>query len=500
LPKRKDLSQQERDRLDKALKVLANATSYGIYAEMNARQSDKKVKVICHGIDRESFYCSVAHPDDPGRYCFPPLASLITGGARLMLALLEHSVTELGGTYAMEDTDSMAIVATKKGGHIRCPGGTLKTSDGHPAIRALSWKQVESIAKLFESLNPYDREFIPGSILKIEDANFDLKTKEQRQIYCFAISAKRYALFLSDKYGKPQLLQQGINSKSNGWKEHGLGHLLNPTDPESDDREWTAEIWRNIINRSLNLPAAPLTFANLPAVGRVTVSSPTIMKALKNFNAGKAYRDQIKPFNFLLTAHVMPLGHPTGTNPNRFHLIAPYESDSRKWLANKWIDQYSGDSYRITTEGHSGSRKTARVKTFGDVLEEYEFHPESKCADADGNVCGKQTVGLLQRRHIEVDRVIYIGKESNRLEDAEAGMIHDEGEVYTEYVDPRRDEWETKIRPALKKIPTPRLVEITGFSRRTLLDWRAGRSRPHARNLQRLKAILKSERSLRHRR
>jgi hypothetical protein len=128
----------------------------------------------------------------------------------------------------------------------------------------------------------------------------------------------------------------------------------------------------------------------------------------------------------------MPLGHPTGTNPNRFHLIAPYESDSRKWVANKWIDQYSGGSYRITTEGHSGSRRAARVKTFGDVLEEYEFHPESKCADTDGNACGKQTIGLLQRRHIAVDRVIYIGKESNRLEDAEAGMIHDDGEVYTD--------------------------------------------------------------------
>ena len=58
--------------------------------------------------------------DVPGEYCFPPLASLITGAARLMLALLEHSVRKLGGTYAMEDTDSMAIVATEHGGPIPC--------------------------------------------------------------------------------------------------------------------------------------------------------------------------------------------------------------------------------------------------------------------------------------------------------------------------------------------------------------------------------------------
>jgi hypothetical protein len=35
-----------------------------------------------------------------------------------MLALLEHSVCKLDGTYAMEGTDSMAIVATEHGGGI----------------------------------------------------------------------------------------------------------------------------------------------------------------------------------------------------------------------------------------------------------------------------------------------------------------------------------------------------------------------------------------------
>src|SRR5262249_51106132 len=111
LPSRKDHTESEKKRLDKALKVLSNATGYGIYAEMNRRESDDEVTVDCFGVDEQSFSCRVAHPDIPGEYCFPPLAALITGGARLMLALLETCVTELGGTYAMEDTDSMAIVA-----------------------------------------------------------------------------------------------------------------------------------------------------------------------------------------------------------------------------------------------------------------------------------------------------------------------------------------------------------------------------------------------------
>lgn len=118
---------------------------------------------MCHGIDAEPFRCRVAHPDVPGEYCFPPLASLITGAARLMLALLEHSVDKLGGTYAMEDTDSMAIVATEHGGTIPCAGGK------RGVIKALSWKQIEDLSRQFDTLNPYDRDAVQTSILKLED-------------------------------------------------------------------------------------------------------------------------------------------------------------------------------------------------------------------------------------------------------------------------------------------------------------------------------------------
>jgi hypothetical protein len=209
-----------------------------------------------------------------------------------------------------------------------------------------------------------------------------------------------------------------------------------------------------------------------------------------NLNERKQYSDQIKPFNFLLTCQVKPLGHPPGADAERFHLIAPYEQDSKQWLKKDWIDQYTGKRYHITTVGKHGSRHTARVKTFGEVLRDYQVHPESKCADAEGIPCGKQTIGLLQRRHIRVDEVKYIGKESNSLEDVESGMIQSAQSVYTEYADPRRDEWQTKILPALKKVPLLRLVKISCMSRRARMDLRAGRSRPHRKNQQLLTSIL----------
>jgi hypothetical protein len=71
-------------------------------------------------------------------------------------------------------------------------------------------------------------------------------------------------------------------------------------------------------------------------------------------------------------------------------------------MKNAWIDQYSGENYRITTTGHHADRHTARVKTYGDVLREYAIHPESKCAYASGKPCSKQTVGLVQRRHVRI--------------------------------------------------------------------------------------------------
>jgi hypothetical protein len=99
----------------------------------------------------------------------------------------------------------------------------------------------------------------------------------------------------------------------------------------------------------------------------------------------------------------------------------------------EWVDQYSRRPYRITTTGHHGDRRTARVKSYHDVLVDYEFHPESKCADSTGDPCGKQTIGLLQRRHIQIDQIKPIGKESNNLEEVESGLEHSAQNVYTEY-------------------------------------------------------------------
>lgn len=390
----------------------------------------------------------------------------------------------------MEDTDSMAMVATDRGEKVACPGSHKRRSL-RGEIRALSWQQVKEISQRFAALNPYDRRAVAGSILKIEDDNRDPVAKQQRQLYCLAISAKRYALLVKEVSGVPALLREGANNKQDRWSEHGLGHLLNPMDLQSEDREWIWQTWLNMIRRTVGLQTEPSSFERLPAVGRISISSPAVIQPLETLNKGKKYCDQIKPFNFLLACHVQKLGHPTGADPEQFHLIAPYELNPKKWLKKDWIDQYTGERYRISTAGHHGTSRTARVKTYGEVLREYEFHAEAKCADHSGSACVKQTIGLLQRRHVQVARIKYIGKESNNLEDVEAGLVHSPQNVYTEYIDPRRDEWQTVVLPALKKASLSTLQKESGFSRRMLMKARAGTTRPHRKNRERLAAILK---------
>lgn len=182
----------------------------------------------------------------------------------------------------------------------------------------------------------------------------------------------------------------------------------------------------------------------------------------------------MKPGNFLLTAHVTPFGLPSGASATGFQLIAPWESDPRKWLRLPWVDRYSTRSYRVTTRGETGARALPASAPTADVLDEGATHPESKSAAPDGSVCGRLTVGELRRRTIEVGRIAYVAKESNRLEDVHAGLLHDEPKFLNVYDDPRRDPWVTEVLPRLRTVPTSKVAKEFSRSRSTVKRWKSG--------------------------
>jgi len=445
------LTNDERDRLNLFLKVLANSGGYGIFAEINpnphAKPQDQRIHA---GIGS---WTAKAGVEQPGRYSFPPLAALITASARLMLALLEQQVTTRGGTYAMCDTDSMAIVANQHGGLVPCEGGNSKLPDARPAILALTWKDVIESTERFATLNPYDATAVAGSVLEIEKENYGADGK-QKQLHAYAVSAKRYALYNLDPDGRPQLRK---------WSEHGLGHLINPTNPAAADRNWIRQLWQGIIDRALDLTTSDPEWLDRPALTRRTVTRPSIAKAFRTLNRERPYADQVKPFNFILSAHVAPLGHPTGVHPTAYQPIAPYEADPHKWLRLPWTDVHTGQRYNITTTGDA-TATTARVQTYRDVLQAYEHHPEVKSTAADGTQADQRTAGLLGRLHVHELERVHTGKEANRLEDVDAGSVHDLDEVLTSYGGPGTDAFTLWIKPILVSMPAADMARACGFS------------------------------------
>ncbi len=119
------------------------------------------------------------------------------------------------------------------------PGHT-QPSPQRPGPGSTHWEpQLGEIQARFEALNPYDQAAVAGSIPTIEDVNFNPETARQREIEAYVISAKRDALFTQRPDGTPEVLRDG-------YSEHGLGHLLNPMDPELEDRNWIRATWQGL--------------------------------------------------------------------------------------------------------------------------------------------------------------------------------------------------------------------------------------------------------------
>ena len=458
----KDAGDQE---LAGSLKVLANSGSYGIYAEMIRHElpAGTPEKVTVHGPTGQPFQTKVSAPEEPGEFCFPPIAAVITGAARLMLALAERAVTDAGGTWVFCDTDSLAIAATPTGALVQCGGGNHQLLDGSPAVRALSYAQVDAIRDRFTALNPYDPTVVP-EVLKLEQTGT-----------CYAISAKRYVIYQDNPDGTRTIVKRSL---------HGLGRYLDPINPAENRRDkdgnprWIDDTW-NWILTAHDDPDAPLPeWADRPALSRVTVSSPPLLRPFARWNTKRFWADQIKPFNFLLVATLDAFGHPPGVDPARFLLIAPYDNNAERWTELDWRNRYDSDgpSYTITTDRNaSPDPLLAGVQSYADVLHHYRMHPEHKFNGSDGQHCRRDTAGVLHRRPVTLTgSARLIGKEANNLDDVQNGLITNLGDVLNEYNNPDDDTFHRLVMHVLDRYSGRQLAAIAGTDRRTIDRIREG--------------------------
>lgn len=412
------LPEGEREALHYFLKILANAGSYGLFVEVNPERvgTDEKTgrpaRAKLRVFSGEQVFDQTAEMiENSGPWYCPLFAALITAGGRLLLALLERTVTDEGGNYLLCDTDSMAIVASETGAIVPCVGGDIWLPDDpegeDEAIQALSWADVRRIVTQFDRLNPYDRNTVRDPILKIEKVNFGPDGK-QREICGYAIAAKRYALFSQKADGDINVVKASA---------HGLGFLYPPKkqfDSSADAPVWVVEAWGWILRKATGLPCETPPWFDLSAMMRFTITTPQVLKVLQARQRDVSYRDRTKPFNFIVSPILDELdGCPIGTDPNRFMLIAPFSSNPEEWHRLPYVNVYDGKQYQL---GKRGKRLPyeAEPKTYGDVVSQYRWHPEAKSLAPDGNICSSQTRGLLRRTPVTADGFRYIGKETDR--------------------------------------------------------------------------------------
>lgn len=453
---------QKIDPLYYFLKILANAGCYGIYAELNKLQvgknDAKKIGIFSGELSGTERTCKM---EVPGPWYCPPVASLITAGGRLLLAMLERMVTDAGGTYLMCDTDSMAIVSSKDGGLVPCNGGSYRTPEKSDAIKALTWEQVREIVDRFKGLNPYDPQIVPGSILNIvEELNYDADG-QQRQLYGYGISAKRYALYTRDDSGF-HLIKVS---------EHGLGLYYRPMegrDAECEVPLWIKEGWEWTLKRALGLPYQEPEWFHLPVMRRIAITTPNVMAALRHLR-----RDQARPYNFALSPVLANL---TGVQVT---LLTPFEKDSSRWMTTPHINIHDGTTHTLNKPD-----LPILVQTFEMVFQQYHSHAESKSYATDGSSCKSDSAGLLKRYPVTTVGFHLIGKETERGWE----QSDDISTVLPSLVryglgSGIADE---RLRRRLQEIPLAFLEKETGLSRHTIVRARRGQ-KVHPRSLRLLR-------------
>lgn len=385
------------------LKLLANSTSYGIYAEQNAQSQDRPRDVDLFGHDSE-FRTRSTTVEEPGTHFHPLIATLITGAARLMLACAERGAELNGIGWAFCDTDSLALARPDWMG------------DGEFLQRCAD------VTNWFDQLDPYGDG---KPLFKVEDQNFalsaDKPTERHCPLYALAISAKRYVLFNLAPDRKP-IIRKAL--------AHGLGHLMEPYGdkdaPKSiplpphglarmDVKRWQHDLWHHIVAAflaghpdSIELPRTRRL--DQPARSRYGATTPALLRWFRHFNRGKPLSEQVKPFNFMCAFTVSKVGFAAeiahGHIDGEFidnglpSAVAPYDDDPIHAATNSF-DRNTSKPVSVSI-----------LKTYREAMADYAWHPESKFENAE-----RDDTGITQRRHIEAIALEYIGKEANRLEE-----------------------------------------------------------------------------------
>jgi hypothetical protein len=383
-----------------AIKILANATSYGIFVELNVEDYKTAKIMIANGAEAQALNFRSKSFEKPGQYFHPLLGTLITGAARLMLALAERQVLEQGLDWAFCDTDSIAIANVAN-----FPFEDFKAR----ALRVHEW---------FEDLNPYGES---RSILQLEKVNFppgrdgDLAALDPP--LRFAVSAKRYVLFNRED-------GQAIIRKASG---HGLGHLLAPYDERPTERRerikrigvplWQEDLWKEVIRAADSETPDQTRFLEMkgfeaPAASPYAATTPELLRWFKSYNEQQRPGERIFPFGFLLSLQAKSRLQMAKDEPEALSDELWRRREPRP--AAPYFKRATEAAERAFDRERRSQIPVSWLKSHGRSLVRYHLHPESKFRGGEYD-----QRGALRRRHVIAFAMQAIGKESDDIEENE---------------------------------------------------------------------------------
>jgi hypothetical protein len=278
-------------------------------------------------------------------------------------------------------------------------------------------KLVDKLRAFTAPLNPYSEK---TDTFKVESA--DDGTLLDKQL-CFCISSKRYCWF---KWNGDKI---EILKASN----HGLGFMLYMSN------ENVIEFWKDILYYhfgKLSRQDIENKYAGKYVSQQLSITSPQVLRRFKNIIEPKR---RMRPFNFMIT------GQAYRTDPITHEPIIPVipftkEIDTTPY--QQFFDLKTGKVYTENTEFY--------WKPLSEVFFEFYEHKEEKF---DGNV------GELRRKHITIEDINFIGKESNNLEQTEVTGVSNDDYVYY------NDNFKQKI---MKKMETLTIEEARSAG---ISDW-----------------------------
>lgn len=272
----------------------------------------------------------------PGPETFLPIASTVTSGAYLLLAVLQRLASDLDSVVLYRDTDS-SIFPT-------CPeGGTVKLGDGL-TVHALSWDELDTIVDKFDPLAVFGKD-IP--VLKIE------RGTRKHPLHTLVAGPKRHVEFTLDDAGSFKIVHRTDTQLGgtyadpptvpgrapDGHREFSLGALKSEI-ALARARERDAETACRTARAAWDV-AQPLPF---PAVRRLSVSSPGMLATLPSALGAHAGSRFLEPVAADVSQYNV-----LGYSGRGVVAIDPGD-DLSGWHSLRWYDRRTGNRLRVTTD------------------------------------------------------------------------------------------------------------------------------------------------------